>query len=1229
MGPFVIAAAGRARPSHAQAAGGVLRWWTTCILYCAATLFLLISCGAAPAAASATMPHQQPQQPQQQNHYPHRQSSLPLVGTSNTSGPTAAGGPRGRAQQEIAASRQQRGAGQSAEVGVALHLTTSVLQAVLATHAGGGDDMLAAELLAEGRLAELLAAPSVAAAATQALRGWRCTRLVETQEPSTAAAPDTTVPDSIVQAGKLLVSTANPRHSDRVSQRQLQFGNSSQAAFPASPVTGSRRIAMAGAPSVDEGVALLAAVVPDPRTEKAWAALRGWTPESQPCKPPGWSGVNCSAGRVTQVLLQNLPDLGLHLGRIEELRWLPELVLFAITGTRISGTIPPSLGNLPQVQQLGLDNNPSLSGTIPPSLGNLSQAQLLYLYNNPSLSGTIPPSLGNLSQAQQLFLNSNPSLSGTIPPSLGNLSQAQRLYLYNNPSLSGTIPPSLGNLPQAQVLYLYSNPSLSGTIPSMSNCAALRVLNVGNSSLSTLPGALPRSLTHLYLARNPIVAHAADLRTLLNATPTLHSLEVAFTNAHIALDTHGGTDTGSFGTVVTNPSPCRVGGMCAFTLQLVDEFGQPVRQGGLIANLSLRLNGSHAAPMRDNRDGTFTAPIDPSWIAHTGRFEFHFEHAGAEFWPQSNTPTTAAVASDCHNPPDPSDRCAGLRSVTFEPRACPDGSHTVADAATGAICECMPGFAPDPGRGGSVRSCHRLCETGTKATASNDGCECDGTSYNATATGTLLCVASQVGSPQPLLSHAAARVGRDCRPCPDECATCAHGVATLRAGWRLNAPTVAALRSQLGGAGTVHGGARVQLAFLCPYASSHAMGPGDTGPDCPSLELRAPTTANSSDRNSILACRDNHTGVLCALCRPGFSRKGSSDNRCVACADGKPLGMPPNLFAGLCAALLAALFAMIWATRRHLKALKTELATNLRILLGAGQVLSLLSDVLDLVYPKQAMAGMSLVSLAVADVGSLISFDCRGFSWFDRWRLLVGIVPGVAAAVIFLRFLYARRRHEQGPAVAKTVARQQAFGHLSFVVMLLYPQVSTRVLAALRCRQLGPDVSVLQADYSISCLGNTRYGHYQLVAILMVCAWVVGVPLALLGMLLHQRRVSYRRWFASDTDNAFDRAQATHSTSGDEGQSHSALLAAAGDSLAVYNYSRVRQSFGFCVDDFKPDCYWYEPVDMLRKLALSGLLQFLKPGTGAQVLGGCVIAFASFGLQLYHLGVTSFPGTLP
>jgi len=49
---------------------------------------------------------------------------------------------------------------------------------------------------------------------------------------------------------------------------------------------------------------------------------------------------------VTQVVLQGFPELGLELGRVEELQGLPQLAVFAVTGTRLSGTIPPSLGNL-------------------------------------------------------------------------------------------------------------------------------------------------------------------------------------------------------------------------------------------------------------------------------------------------------------------------------------------------------------------------------------------------------------------------------------------------------------------------------------------------------------------------------------------------------------------------------------------------------------------------------------------------------------------------------------------------------------------------------------------------------------------------------------------------------------------------------------------------------------------------------------------------------------------
>jgi hypothetical protein len=56
--------------------------------------------------------------------------------------------------------------------------------------------------------------------------------------------------------------------------------------------------------------------------------------------------------------------------------------------------------------------------------------------------------------------------------------------------------------------------------------------------------------------------------------------------------------------------------------------------------------------------------------------------------------------------------------------------------------------------------------------------------------------------------------------------------------------------------------------------------------------------------------------------------------------------------------------------------------------------------------------------------------------------------------------------------------------------------------------------------------------------------------------------------------------------------------------------------YAFCLDDYRPEAWWFEPADMLRKLALSGLLQFVERGTAAQVLVGCCISFASFGVHV-------------
>ena len=59
---------------------------------------------------------------------------------------------------------------------------------------------------------------------------------------------------------------------------------------------------------------------------------------------------------------------------------------------------------------------------------------------------------------------------------------------------------------------------------------------------------------------------------------------------------------------------------------------------------------------------------------------------------------------------------------------------------------------------------------------------------------------------------------------------------------------------------------------------------------------------------------------------------------------------------------------------------------------------------------------------------------------------------------------------------------------------------------------------------------------------------------------------------------------------------------------AQYSYNQMQATFGFCTDDFRPEWLWFEPVDLIRKLTLTGLLQFVWRGTVAQAFCGCIAA---------------------
>jgi len=242
----------------------------------------------------------------------------------------------------------------------------------------------------------------------------------------------------------------------------------------------------------------------------SWGWKNGWkTPplDTDGFAMPGtentWWGIKTDGENSTVVKIElDLNNLtGVLPSSLGDLTNLKQIYIY--DNPQLSGPIPASLGNLKNLQNLFLMDN-QLTGAIPAELGNCSQLTVLSVSGN-QLTGPIPAQLGNLSNLYSLGLSAN-QLTGPIPAALGNLSNLTGLSFWRN-QLTGSIPPELGNLSKLKSLDLGNN-QLTGSIPpQLGNLSSLENLWLNSNQLT---GSLPSQLgllshlTYLYLFKNQL-----------------------------------------------------------------------------------------------------------------------------------------------------------------------------------------------------------------------------------------------------------------------------------------------------------------------------------------------------------------------------------------------------------------------------------------------------------------------------------------------------------------------------------------------------------------------------------------------------------------------------------------------------------------------------------------------------------------------------------------------------
>ncbi|KAK1424853.1 hypothetical protein QVD17_20193 [Tagetes erecta] len=175
------------------------------------------------------------------------------------------------------------------------------------------------------------------------------------------------------------------------------------------------------------------------------------------------------------------------------------VVAISLKGQDLAGVLPPSLAKLPSITKIDLSYN-YLNGTIPNEWAS-TKLEFISVTGN-RLSGNIPPVLGNITTLKTLGLENN-MFYGKVPAELGKLIHLNLLVLTAN-YLSGELPMELNSLTNLTEFRLDSN-NFSGKIPNLGNCTRLNKLDIQGSGLE---GPIPANIS---LLKNLIQLSISDL----------------------------------------------------------------------------------------------------------------------------------------------------------------------------------------------------------------------------------------------------------------------------------------------------------------------------------------------------------------------------------------------------------------------------------------------------------------------------------------------------------------------------------------------------------------------------------------------------------------------------------------------------------------------------------------------------------------------------------------------
>lgn len=352
----------------------------------------------------------------------------------------------------------------------------------------------------------------------------------------------------------------------------------------------------------------------------------------------------------------------------------------------------------------------------------------------------------------------------------------------------------------------------------------------------------------------------------------------------------------------------------------------------------------------------------------------------------------------------------------------------------------------------------------------------------------------------------------------------------------------------------------------------------------------------SQIENSDSYCETGNMGPYCAVCAHGY-RKGVGD-RCIECGE-KQAGL---ISLGILLAVLSVTLASIvflflidrlsilkpvitchknGARTNRLTALivKTvrENSHKLKILVVVWQILVVFPEIVNVTYPEKYSSFLKWMKICTTFFSfnlDFLSSSCI-FPSLDHYRRLLAttIIPITLLLVMTGTYFLSRKINGVSrDSLQATWARHVSVGLV--ITFLIFTSTSTAIFKTFVCdTDALPERGFLRSDYSIECftLTHTLYRTY---AGVMIFVYPLGIPFIYFVLLYKNKEV-----LTQDNDRRRENAKVA--------------------------------PFIFLWKDFKPNMYFYEVIECMRRILLTGFLVFIKPGSSIQVTVACLFAFIS------------------